>query len=91
MAPVFTTATIATIAAAERGNNSATRCPGPAPRVANTCAARLAASSSSRYVIDEPSKVTAIASGVRAACAANIDAIDSGLLTDRVSAARLPT
>ena len=47
-APVFSTANIATIASAERGNSNATRCPGPTPSRANRCANRLAACSTSR-------------------------------------------
>ena len=47
-APVFSTAKIATIASADRGNSSATHCPGPAPWPANRCANRFAASSNSR-------------------------------------------
>ena len=48
VAPVFSTAKIATIASAERGNNNATRCPGPTPCPTNRCANRFDASSSSR-------------------------------------------
>ena len=47
-APVLSTASIATIASAERSNSSATHCPGPTPCAASRCANRLAASSSSR-------------------------------------------
>ena len=67
-APVLSTASIATIASAERSNSSATHCPGPTPRPANRCANRLAASSSSRYVSERPSKLIATASGARATC-----------------------
>ncbi|OBK45119.1 hypothetical protein A5655_12435 [Mycobacterium sp. 1081908.1] len=47
-APVLSTARIATIASADRGNNSATRCPGPIPWPASRCANRSAACSTSR-------------------------------------------
>ncbi len=52
--------------------------PGPTPWPANRCANRFAASSSSRYVIERPSKLSATASGVRATCAANNTGIDTG-------------
>src|SRR6185437_3561495 len=78
-APDLSTATIDTIASADRENSSATNTPGPTPRPISTCANRLAASSSSQYVIDRSPNVTATASGVRAACAANNPATDAGV------------
>ncbi|BCZ24641.1 hypothetical protein MTY59_44960 [Mycobacterium senriense] len=77
-APDLSTARIDTIASAERENSSATNSPGPAPRSIRTCANWLAASSSSRYVIDRSWNVSATASGVRAACAANSPATVTG-------------
>ncbi len=47
-APDFATASIATMASADRGSNNATRSPGPTPLQANRCANRLAACSTSR-------------------------------------------
>src|ERR1700744_59788 len=69
--PDFNTPKIATIASADRANNSATTPPGPAPQPTNARATRFAASSNSRYVHHEPSHTNATASGVRATCAAN--------------------
>ena len=46
-APVLSTANIATIASAHRGNNSATHAPGPAPYPVSRCANRFDATSSS--------------------------------------------
>ena len=51
--------------------------PGPHPCPTSRCANRFDASSSSRYVIEQPSKVTATASGARATCAANTTGIDT--------------
>ena len=90
-APVLSTARIATIASADRDNSSATRCPGPAPCAANRCANRFAASSSSRYVKERPSKLSATASGARATCAANTAGIDTDADAGWVNTARLPT
>ena len=76
-APVLSTAKIATIASADRDNSNATRCPGPAPWPTNKCANRFDASSSSRYVHERPSKLSATAPGARATCAANNAGIDT--------------
>ena len=70
-APDLSTARIATMASADRENSSATHRPGPAPRPNSKCANRFDASSSSRYVSDRPSQLTATACGVRATCSAN--------------------
>src|SRR4030088_2224247 len=89
-APVFKTANIATTASADRDNNSATHLPGPAPWPASRCANRLAASSSSRYVIERPSKVNANPSGTRATWAANNAGTDTDAGSGWVNTARLP-
>ncbi len=49
-APVFRTAMIDTIASADRGNSSATDCPGAAPWLSKKCANRFAAESNWKYV-----------------------------------------
>ena len=86
----MSTAKIATMASADRENSTATDCPGPAPCPANMCANRLAASSSSRYVIEKSSQLIATASGMRATCVANNAGIDTGVIAGWLSAARLP-
>src|ERR1700743_2191243 len=73
-APVLSTAKIATTASGVRGSNTPTRAPGPARKGAN----RLADSSTSRYVTERPSNVSATAPGQRATWAANNAGIDTG-------------
>ncbi|ORW53150.1 hypothetical protein AWC20_20200 [Mycobacterium parmense] len=90
VAPVFATASIATIASADRGSTSATRCPGPTPRPASRFARRFAAPSSSAYVSDRSSHVTATDSGVRAAWAANAAGIDVSRVAGWMPCVRLP-
>ena len=81
---------MATTAWAERSNSSATHCPGPTPWPTSRCANRLAASSSSRYVSERPSKVTAAASGERCTCLANSTGTDTAGGAGWVNTARLP-
>ena len=89
-APAFSTASIATIASAERLNNNPTQCPGATPRPISTRANRSDASSTSRYVHDRPSNLIAAASGLLDTCAANDAGTEVDAVTEAVSAERLP-
>jgi hypothetical protein len=90
-APTLSTDTIAVTASMERGSSSATVLPLPTPRLANRCANRFEASSSSRYVRDRPSHVMATACGASATLAANIAGTETGTASACVAAAQFPS
>ena len=69
-APVLRTATIATIASADRDISSATHSRGPHLHWPAGAPTGSRPPPTSRYVIERPSKLSATASGARATCAA---------------------